>query len=1020
MTDFTLPATSRNRTTVQRLGYSLLCLLTLFYSYPLHANGQKNLLENASFEVQMESDSSLPEVWRVEKGGTLEDTHMSNRELALRGQYSARLVHLNQDLPNARVIWIQHGIGPRLKEIANGTEMELSVYARAEGADATVHVYLESPTARKTWGKQEKLAAGQWQKIPIRFTKEDLNFSTTYVCLRLAGPGDVSFDEAYLGVAPPQQEEEHGREGQNIIRNGSLAEVDDVSGEPKDWKLVIKDGVSKGSVDRTVADHGANSLYMESNQPKAGIYWMQSDLAKRLGDCPPGMEMRLQLRANTGGEPGTRFRFYFEMRKQGRFIGLFRSGPESSYFGWDTFGINFTMPDEIPDEAYLVIALENEGRVWVDQIVLSPAQQVQLPQTALERQANDFCHVRNFPRRQTYTVPEQPGELTLEYHLPASELTVTLSEIDGKEIRKYPFRDLPVRKTATVRLPIPPLPEGAYELRYESGEGEEQLRENDLFRIRQPQTRGVAFGAGRRMLLDGEPFFPIGVLTPLLSRDAFRVYAQSGINTVNVAGYGNDPLLTEYMDAETSRHKLAVFNWNNLGIHTEANPDELREKMVAWNKALQEKKRFIGWLDDESAWGRVPLASLERNYRLYFKYAPDYVVWQNHAPRMTGSSNEKRQSPENIRRYSRQADVTGVDIYPIPGTSGHSDLPNKTLSCVGDYTRLASQSAWDEKPIWMILQAFGWSESGGGKLNERRPRPTKDELRFMVYNAITHGATGIIWYGEMAKDIYSADWAALADVCRELNEVGKVWASGVEQTLPSGHADVTLQNVQTDNGGVIIAVNEGSETRTLSLTLEGTYYRSPDGEPVKSGAFQLPPFSVLILSREPITIKPTPVFEKVADHAPLKRGYNIASVLLEGEWVAHPEVLQGNNQTVFGRQQFLLDEIPSSAKLRVCGDDEWKVVLNGRAVGEGRGHRAVHEYEITPLLKQGENQLRFELMNVGGPTGIVYELRLGNQLVTSGEKTEFSRDGRTAWTQAHLFGRPPVKPWGEPSSLYLQ
>ena len=980
-----------------------------------------NLLENPSFEIRQEI-GGVPENWEVVKKGTLEQTHLLDDKTVLDGKYSARLTNENPALADAQVIWMQSNLGPKLQQIPIGTQMEFSVYIRADKAVSTCHIYLQY--VAKCWQETVTLQPGQWQRIQILFKREDINQSGAYVCLRLVGNGSIYFDKAYLGIAAdaPKEQAIVIDPASNRIANGSM-ELVDGKGGAQNWSFISKDPAGKGSLDTTKADQGANSLCMESaTEPKSSMYWFQDGIAPRLIDCPPGTEMLFSLRANTGSEPGIKFQFYVEMQKKGKFIGTFISEPEGIYVGWDTKTLKFKMPEEVPDNVYLVIRLLTPGKVWVDDVRLVKADTVVIPKSNAALVANDFCRIVNLPPRQTYIVPQQPGKLQLEYHLPAPALTVILSEIDGKEVKRYKFENLPVRKTGTAEIILPDLPENAYELRYESGSGDQKLIENDLFRIRKPQVKGVAFTQDHRMTLDGKPFFPIILLEPLLTPDALRVYSQSGINTVNIGGFASDLPLTKYMYDYTSKYNLAVVNWNELGRQHGTGEETLRKNIIKWNKIASETTNFIGWLDDESAWNNTPLSSLQRNYRFYFKYAPDYIVWQNHAPRMTGSSDTPRQSPEGVRRYSRQADVIGADIYPVPDGSAHSDLPNRSISCVGDYADLVSASAWGQKPVWMVLQAFGWSESRG-KLDEIKPRPSREQLRFMLYNAITHGATGIVWFGDVKgipKDIYSKDWAVLADINHELNAVTKIWTIGSDIAMDSGYKDVRICARTANDQTIVIAVNESQKNREVTLKLSGKFYQSPDGMEVRSDTFALPPLSVLILSSKPIIIEPTPVFKEEITDAPGKYGFQQKSVLLNANWVAHPDFLQSDNKTVFGRQSFSLDKLPAEATLRICGDDFWKVRINGGKIGDGGGHGKVFEFNVLSALKSGSNLIEIELLNISGPTGVVYEIQADGQHIASGADTEFSEDGKAKWAKAHAFGKPPTKPWGTPGLFYTE
>jgi hypothetical protein len=139
---------------------------------------------------------------------------------------------------------------------------------------------------------------------------------------------------------------------------------------------------------------------------------------------------------------------------------------------------------------------------------------------------------------------------------------------------------------------------------------------------------------------------------------------------------------------------------------------------------------------DEPEWGKRPVSDVLRAYRTVKAEDPDHPVVIIHAPRGT---------VESLRAYNKTADILGADIYPVgypPGT--HSLLTNKTLSLVGDHTRIMMDVANQQKPVWMVLQ-IAWS--GVIKPGKTLRFPTFSEERFMTYQAIINGARGLVYFG---------------------------------------------------------------------------------------------------------------------------------------------------------------------------------------------------------------------------------------------------------------------------------
>ena len=111
--------------------------------------------------------------------------------------------------------------------------------------------------------------------------------------------------------------------------------------------------------------------------------------------------------------------------------------------------------------------------------------------------------------------------------------------------------------------------------------------------------------------------------------------------------------------------------------------------------------------DADMQLSRAPRAAEELQTRMLRGYRALHQldgrpIWMNYAPRNT---------MEDMRRYADAADIVGCDIYPVPVrySSGHSDLANRQLSCVGDYTD-RFQKVGGERPVWMVLQGFGWRD----------------------------------------------------------------------------------------------------------------------------------------------------------------------------------------------------------------------------------------------------------------------------------------------------------------------
>jgi hypothetical protein len=251
------------------------------------------------------------------------------------------------------------------------------------------------------------------------------------------------------------------------------------------------------------------------------------------------------------------------------------------------------------------------------------------------------------------------------------------------------------------------------------------------------------------------------------------------------------------------------------------------------------------------------LGGMLMGYQFLKTYDKFHPVWMNHAP---------RNSIDQLAAFNMAASIVGCDIYPVPmgGKVGHSDLNNRSLSCVGDYTR-RMQAAAPGSPVWMVLQGFGWKDLGEDRSEELR-RPTKAETRFMAWDAIINGATGILYWGTAYIEKDSVLWKELLEVVRELADAQDILTAPSAE-LPSaitlaptyGSLDSGVRGIQKQVGDktIILAANEGSIPLTFTISrldnLEGLTYQARQFEnahaTISEGKLTLtiPPFSIYIL-----------------------------------------------------------------------------------------------------------------------------------------------------------------------------
>ena len=224
-------------------------------------------------------------------------------------------------------------------------------------------------------------------------------------------------------------------------------------------------------------------------------------------------------------------------------------------------------------------------------------------------------------------------------------------------------------------------------------------------------------------------------------------------------------------------------------------------------------------------------AGLREGHALLRQVDPGHPLWMNHAPR--------NQIPQ-LAAFNQAADILGCDIYPVPEyLGGHSDLADRSLASAGSYTT-RMQDAAPGKPVWMVLQGFGWSDlekEPSAESRTKNRRPTLDELRFMAYDTVAHGGRGILFWGTAYIEKDSDLWKNLMKLVQELAELQPVLSAAdaplnpvleIAETWGSVDRGVRALPKAVDGKTWFIVVNEFSEPLRYTMgglsALDGVEY----------------------------------------------------------------------------------------------------------------------------------------------------------------------------------------------------
>jgi hypothetical protein len=227
----------------------------------------------------------------------------------------------------------------------------------------------------------------------------------------------------------------------------------------------------------------------------------------------------------------------------------------------------------------------------------------------------------------------------------------------------------------------------------------------------------------------------------------------------------------------------------------------LSQRLQATVNCAGASPHYRGWMIDEPELIGYDVELMQRVVEALRRIDRLGHIWVNFNPYA---------SEEQVRGLGSGADIVGFDVYPIREGDGSAQA-NRPLTDVGLMAQRARELAPAGAQVWMIVQAFGYSDlpAEGG----RGRRPTPEELRFMVYDALAGGAGGIVFFGshQLRNTIRLDDpvWnEGVRRVVRELRSIGPTLLAG-ERTggAFAEPAGVEVFTVRSSTRELIVARN---------------------------------------------------------------------------------------------------------------------------------------------------------------------------------------------------------------------
>lgn len=373
-------------------------------------------------------------------------------------------------------------------------------------------------------------------------------------------------------------------------------------------------------------------------------------------------------------------------------------------------------------------------------------------------------------------------------------------------------------RSGEIRFDTTSLPLGQYEITSRLLRADGTTSVQDVLRFVQARdphvtSRLVTVRDDNMLIVEGKPFFPLGIYESPGSERAMQALVEAGFNLCN-AGQPAPAAAKAVLD-KARQYGLRMWIPLSTQLDLSSDADKRRETLKTYADKLGSHPALLMWESiDEPAWGSRNADGLYEGYSLLRTLDQQHPIWTNHAPRNLIST---------LAYFNRATDASGCDIYPVPEPSGHSDLPNKTISVTGDETDKNVTAVGGEKPIFMVLQGFGWAELGPAANHDKAVMPTFEQSRFMAYDAIVHGSTGLLYWGTHYTRKPSPFFSDLKSLISELAALQEVLASrsvtsSERASVAEPAGGVRLLHKRTEAGrNFLIVVNEtpGEVTATV-------------------------------------------------------------------------------------------------------------------------------------------------------------------------------------------------------------
>jgi len=536
--------------------------------------------------------------------------------------------------------------------------------------------------------------------------------------------------------------------GENLVKNPGFEEVQD--GKPVSWSAPAPVYSSDDGTART----GEHSLKFVNDDPNSYV------LCGQQIDLQPGRVYEVKAWVKTEGVEGA---------DSGATVCVEWSGPEGKYLGgsypggkkgdtteWtEVGGTTHRVPKEAASCSVTCYVRKGmSGTAWWDDVSVRRMWERPMHSVLLR------------PSYRGWIRDDGPDEAEVRVNFSLADLDQGAETVrvaarltpDGEEkLLAERTADEVTGDQLRLRLALPELAVGSYRLEVdlvEKATGKVLCQDVHRLERRTGAMPRCFVDQHNRVILDGEPFFPLGMYWSGVNEEQLQVYADSAFNCLMPYGRPNE----EQMDLIDSFGLKVIYSIKDFYFGTGYCPEFIKSEADE-EPAVRERVRkyrdhpaLLAWyLNDERPLSM--LSRLEAHQRWVEEEDPNHPTWV------------VLYQVRDVGDYLRTFDVIGTDPYPIP---------QRPPAMAGEWTRLTRSAVEDERALWQVPQVFAKADRSDPERPKRARAPTFEEMRSMTWQCITEGADGLVFYAwfELRRPEgvpFEERWPQVKRVAEEVN-----------------------------------------------------------------------------------------------------------------------------------------------------------------------------------------------------------------------------------------------------------